>query len=96
MATDYLPSSDAELNIWLGTYQGKIGMHGPTCGLTAGEVTDTSTDCTTLSGGINNADTKKQEARAAVAAKDDFVELRTTAPLRKLLRSFENLQIGIR
>ena len=33
MANDYLPKSGAELNIWLGTVQGKLAAHGPTYGL---------------------------------------------------------------
>lgn len=70
MAKDYLPSTDGDLNIWLGNFQAKLATYGLTCGLTAGEVTATSADCTTLSGGINNAEAQKNLSKSATAAKD--------------------------
>lgn len=70
MANDFLPKSDGELNIWLGNFQSKLATYGPTCGLTAAEVTQASTDCTSLSGGINNAEAQKNLSKSATAAKD--------------------------
>ena len=40
----YYPGTEAAQILWLTNYRGKISIHGPTCGLTAGEITDTLAD----------------------------------------------------
>lgn len=67
---DYLPKDDAGLNLWLGNFQAKLATHGATVGLTAGEITTTSGQCTDIATEINNAVSKKADAQNAVAAKE--------------------------
>ncbi len=40
----YYPTSESDQVTWLTNYRNKIGTHGPTCGIAAGEVTDTQAD----------------------------------------------------
>ena len=40
----YYPSNEPAEVIWNTNYRNKIGTHGPTCGLAAGEITDTIAD----------------------------------------------------
>jgi hypothetical protein len=67
---DYMPKDDAGLKLWLGNFQTKIATHGPTTGLTAGDITTVSTQCNDVSGSINASVGKKTEAQNAVAAKE--------------------------
>jgi len=43
---DYIPSTEADLVIWLADHAAGVSTHGATVGLTAGEITQAATDAT--------------------------------------------------
>lgn len=72
MATDYIPRSEPQLNIWLNNIGKKIGTYGPTLGLTAEEIKLAETRCNETSARITEIEQKKTELQQIIAVKDDL------------------------
>jgi hypothetical protein len=68
MGQDYIPRSTSERADWLNTYSGKLALHGPTLGRTAGQITATQ-----------NAIAAYLSAMAGLLAKRNEVQSLTSA-----------------
>jgi hypothetical protein len=67
---DYIPQSEGELIVWLANYQTKLTTHGPTCGLTAPQVTALTTSCNTVTANITAVEAAKAALKNTVETKD--------------------------
>lgn len=70
MNQSYLPTKDSELLAWLNNYKTKITTHATALGASAALVTQEKAWCDAMISAINLIETKKQELKSAVAAKD--------------------------
>jgi hypothetical protein len=74
MNQSYLPKKDSELLVWLENYKEKIVTDGPTLGLSPTQVTDQQKFCETMQNAIVQVNTKKEELKSAVSAKNSAAE----------------------
>ncbi len=72
MVQDYLPNADGELAVWFSNFQNKIPTYGPTLGLAAGDITDLTNLCSNGGDIIFTTESKRNEAKTAVAEKVAF------------------------
>lgn len=70
MGNSYLPRKDSELLSWLNNYKTKITVHATTLGVSAALLTQEKAWCDAMIAAINLIETKKQELKGAVTAKD--------------------------
>lgn len=68
--SSYIPMSDANISVWLGTYKEKLGQLGAGLGLTATDIEEQQQMAQALIDNIGKVDIKKAELREAVAGKD--------------------------
>ncbi len=67
---DYIPSKEAEKRDWYGNLKTEVGTNGAALGLTATEITDVQTTCSTNVASIDASNTAQTAAKAAKTAKD--------------------------
>ena len=69
MNQSYLPTKDSELLSWLNNYKTKITVHATALGISAAQLTQEKAWCDAMIAAINLIETKKQELKGAVTAK---------------------------
>jgi hypothetical protein len=88
MSNDYIPHSDDSLNTWLLTLSPKLGIHGPTLGMTGPDVAGMQGECTALSDSILGVGTERNTLRNTVNAKDTL-RTSTLTDIRKLVKTLK-------
>ncbi len=71
---DYFPRSNAEQVTWLTNFSSKIAISGASLGLTATEISELQTNCSSLITAINTVETLKTSLKSATAAKEIAVQ----------------------
>jgi hypothetical protein len=66
----YIPGTDGNLAVWLGTYKEKLGLLGPGLGLTPAEIGEQQDAAQSIIDSINKADLKKVEMMESTTAKE--------------------------
>lgn len=71
---NYLPRKDGNLILWLANYKNQIAIDGTTLGLSAAEITAQQVLCDDMSKALTELQTKRDEVKSALAARDETAE----------------------
>jgi len=77
----YIPTEEGALVVWFNDHAAGVTTHGATVGLSAGEITQATTDAATVSHGVNGRSLYNSKAQEFTAYKDILLYAPINTPL---------------